>query len=193
MIESQERGDEANGTGLRINGKRFCHQPVFYRRAEAGARQTILDPVPMADRRFTKLPTKAHHSAPGRREVDEALFTFCRYQPWLWICFDPIFDFLRAEQNFVVYLNRSIKSVAAGSSCSWEMTVSLLFFSRLIFSRIPSINGRTVGSKAFGFIHRKQPRKSASRFHTKSFYGDVKDPSRSAARATARYCPGPVI
>src|SRR4029077_12685887 len=45
-----------------------------------------------------------------------------------------------------------MKSAVSGSSCSSRVTVSLLLFSRRIFSRMRSTNGRTAGNNALASL-----------------------------------------
>lgn len=67
--------------------------------------KTILDPVPMADRRFTKLPAKKHHfRSQDAGEVDEALFHPFADATVVMDLFNAIFDFLYELGNFVVLL-----------------------------------------------------------------------------------------
>ena len=67
--------------------------------------ETILDPVPMADRRLTHLPAKKYHfRSQHTGEIDEALLHSLADAAVAVDLFDPVFDLLDELSDFFVLL-----------------------------------------------------------------------------------------
>jgi hypothetical protein len=132
------------------------------------AGKTILDPMPMADRRFTEPPAKKYHFRPQHTgKIDEALLHPLADAAVVVDLFDPIFDFVHEPQNFLVLLE-PVHQIR----CGWiELLLANDGFAFVL--EPPNIfqdpfNQRTHRrQQSIGFIHRKQARKSARGVHTK--------------------------
>lgn len=165
--------------------------------------KTILDSVPMADSRFTELPAKKDNFGPQyAREVNETLLHSLAQATVAMDFSHPLSHFCHEPGDFPIL--QSMKSAACGSSCSSRVTVSLLLFSRRIFSKMFSTKGRTVGSSALASSTVKSRGKESEATIQRGvqkfgFLGQhvlkepfcsitSKDPFPSEALAAERYC-----
>jgi hypothetical protein len=122
--------------------------------------KTVLDPVPMADCRFTQLPAeKDHFSSQQARKIDETLFHSLANATVALYLFHAIFDFRHQLSNFIIPL-QSVHKIR-GLWIQMFMTYDCF----ALVSQSPNIfldpfSQRTHGGQQrIGFIHRKESRK----------------------------------
>ena len=121
--------------------------------------KTVLDPVPMADRRFTQLPAeKDHFSSQQARKIDETLFHSLADATVALYLFHAIFDFCHQLSNFIIPL-QSVHKIRG----LW-IQVFMTYDCFALASQSPNIfldpfSQRTHGGQQrIGFIHRKKSR-----------------------------------